>query len=98
MPNVIGKVIRLCLSLKVIPVFTTPYEQGFQGKIERFNGEIQEKFWQRRTFRNIKDVEKHLPDYVQAHRLLIKRKSYLPLVAVRFQNDGNERMLSYLVV
>ena len=66
--NAIGKVIRLCLSLKVIPVFTTPYEQGFQGKIERFNREIQEKFWRRRQFKNIKDVEKHLEQYVQAHR------------------------------
>jgi hypothetical protein len=27
--NAIGKVIRLCLSLKVIPVFATPYEQGY---------------------------------------------------------------------
>jgi hypothetical protein len=67
--NVIGKVIRLCLSLKVIPVFTTPYEQGFQGKIERFNREIQEKFWQRKRFKSIKDVGKHLAEYVQAHRL-----------------------------
>jgi transposase len=69
MENVIGKVIRLCLSLKVIPVFTTPYEQGFQGKIERFNGEIQAKFWRRKRFKNVKDVSKHLADYVQAHRL-----------------------------
>ena len=74
MKDVIGKVIRLCLSLKVIPVFTTPYEQGFQGKIERFNGEIQEKFWQRRTFKNIKDVATHLRDYVQAHRLAHQEK------------------------
>jgi len=68
-PNVVGKVIRLCLSLKVIPVFSTPYEQGFQGKIERFNGEIQKKFWQRRTFKSIKDVNKHLEKYVEAYRL-----------------------------
>jgi len=74
MKNVMGRVIRLCLSLKVIPVFTTPYEQGFQGKIERFNGEIQQKFWQRRTFKNIKDVEKHLSEYVQAHRLAHQEK------------------------
>ena len=47
MKDVIGKVIRLRLSLKVIPVFTTPYEQGFQGKIERFNGEIQEARYKR---------------------------------------------------
>jgi hypothetical protein len=67
--NAIGKVIRLCLSLKVIPVFATPYEQGFQGKIERFNKEIQEKFWRRKRFRNIKEVGKRLEEYVQAHRL-----------------------------
>jgi len=60
MPNVIGRVIRLCLSLKVIPVFTTPYEQGFQAKIERFNSEIQEKFWRRKRFKSIKDINKHL--------------------------------------
>jgi transposase len=67
--NAIGKVIRLCLSLKVIPVFATPYEQGFQGKIERFNRELQEKFWRRKRFKNIKDIEKHLAEYVQAHQL-----------------------------
>ena len=67
--NAIGKVIRLCLSLKVIPVFVTPYEQGFQGKIERFNKEIQEKFWRRRRFKNIREVGKRLTEYVQAHRL-----------------------------
>ena len=67
--NAIGKVIRLCLSLKVIPVFVTPYEQGFQGKIERFNREIQEKFWRRRRFKNIKEVGRRLEAYVQAHRL-----------------------------
>jgi len=67
--NTIGKVIRLCLSLKVIPVFTTPYEQGFQGKIERFNRELQEKFWRRKRFKSIKEIRKHLVEYVQEHQL-----------------------------
>ena len=67
--NAIGKVIRLCLSLKVMPVFVTPYEQGFQGKIERFNKEIQEKFWRRKRFKNIKEAGRRLEEYVQAHRL-----------------------------
>jgi hypothetical protein len=67
--NAVGKVIRLCLSLKIIHVFVTTYEQGFQGKIERFNREIQEKFWRRRRFKNIKEVGKRLEEYVQAHRL-----------------------------
>ncbi|MDR0610077.1 MAG: hypothetical protein LBG58_08210 [Planctomycetaceae bacterium] len=67
--RVIGKVIRLCLSLRVIPVFVTPYEQGFQGKIERFNEEIQAKFWRRKQFRNLNAVKKYLEQYVMAHRL-----------------------------
>jgi hypothetical protein len=60
--NAIGRVIRFCLSLGVIPVFTTPYEQGFQGKIERFNGEIQRKFWRRKYFKDIRDVNRHLKE------------------------------------
>jgi hypothetical protein len=67
--DVVGKVIRLCLSLKVIPVFVTPYEQGFQGKIERFNREIQEKFWRRKRFRNLNEIKKYLEQYVLAHRM-----------------------------
>jgi transposase len=67
--NAIGKVIRLCMSLKVIPVFATPYEQGFQGKMERFNSELQEKFWRRKRFKSIREIGMRLAEYVQAHRL-----------------------------
>jgi hypothetical protein len=45
------------------------YEQGFQGKIERFNGEIQRKFWRRKYFKNIRNVKEHLKEYVLEHRL-----------------------------
>jgi hypothetical protein len=47
--NAIGRVIRFCLLLVVILIFTTPYEQGFQGKIERFNSEIQQNFGDENT-------------------------------------------------
>jgi hypothetical protein len=67
--NSIGQVIRVCLSLGVTPVFATPYEQGFQGKIERFNGEVQQKFWRRKKFKNLKQVTAELEKYVFAHRL-----------------------------
>jgi len=103
MKDVIGKVIRLCLSLKVIPVFTTPYEQGFQGKIERFNGEIQQKFWQRRTFKNIKEVQKYLLEYVQAHRpahqekiLLAPRRRAFPKRWKRDDRQPLRGMIIYL--
>ncbi|MDR0609917.1 MAG: hypothetical protein LBG58_07400 [Planctomycetaceae bacterium] len=48
-PNMIGKVIRLCLSLGVIPIFVTPYEQGFQ-----------QKFWRRKRFKNSSEVRQRL--------------------------------------
>jgi hypothetical protein len=64
-----GRVVRFCLLLGVIPVFTTPCKQGFQGKIERFNSEIQRKFWRRKDFKNIRYVKDRLKEYVLEHRL-----------------------------
>ena len=46
-PDAIGRVIRLCLSLSVIPVFAIPNETGFQASIESFNGLWQAKVWSR---------------------------------------------------
>ena len=46
-PDAIGRVIRLCLSLNVIPVFAIPNETGFQASIESFNGLWQAKVWSR---------------------------------------------------
>ena len=42
-----GRVIRLCLQLHVIPVFSAPHETGFQAVIESFNGRWQQNVWQR---------------------------------------------------
>jgi hypothetical protein len=72
--NVVGKVIRMCLSLGVIPVFATPYEQGFQGKIERFNGELQRCFWRRKTFKNINNVEQHLKEWIVEYNIAQQEK------------------------
>lgn len=46
-PDVIGRVMRLCLALEVTPVFVPPLEMGFQGVIENFNGLWQQKVWER---------------------------------------------------
>jgi hypothetical protein len=46
-PDVISRVMRLCLSLDVTPVFATPREHGFQNAIESFNGRWQAKVWAR---------------------------------------------------
>ena len=46
-PDSVGRVSRLCLSLKVIPVFAPPRETGFQAAVENFNGRWQAKVWER---------------------------------------------------
>jgi transposase len=46
-PDSIGPVIRLCLALRVVPVFAPPRETGFQAAIEALNGRWQAKVWAR---------------------------------------------------
>jgi len=46
-PDVLGQVIRLCLSLGVTPVFAPPREHGPQNLNESFNPLWQQKVWQR---------------------------------------------------
>ncbi|MHB1426379.1 MAG: hypothetical protein ACYC3I_24720 [Gemmataceae bacterium] len=46
-PDALGRVIRVCLSLKVTPVFVPPREMGFQAAIESYNGWWQSRVWLR---------------------------------------------------
>lgn len=46
-PNAIGRVVRFCLALGVIPVFAPPREMGFQASVEAFNGRWQRAIWDR---------------------------------------------------
>ncbi len=62
----IGRVIRLCLSLGVTPIFAPPREPGFQAEIEHFNGLWQAKVWQRFQFQNLKEVVAQSVRYVTA--------------------------------
>jgi len=64
----IGRVIRLCLSLKVTPVFAPPLENGFQAAIESFNGHWQAKVWERFHHNSLADLQARSGRYIQAHR------------------------------
>jgi hypothetical protein len=67
-PDALGRVIRLCLSLGVVPVFVPPRETGFQAMIESYNGWWQAKVWSRFQHANLEDVRGHSQKYVQALR------------------------------
>jgi hypothetical protein len=63
-----GRVTRLCLSLGVTPVFSTPREHGFQNLIEGYNGRWQAKVWSRFHHRSLAALRARSDAYVAAHR------------------------------
>ena len=67
-PDSFGRVVRLCLSLKVTPVFAPPLSRGFQADIEAFNGRWQEAVWRRFQFRNLAAVVDQSESFIQSHR------------------------------
>jgi putative transposase len=71
-PDALGRVIRLCLSLGVVPVFVPPREMGFQAMIESYNGWWQTKVWSRFVHANLADLQGHSQKYVAA---LLKQRA-----------------------
>ncbi|MBI5378575.1 MAG: hypothetical protein HZA23_00270 [Nitrospirae bacterium] len=67
-PDVISSVMRLCLSLEVIPVFVPPREMGFQAAIESFNGRWQAKVWTRFHHASLAALQARSALYVAASR------------------------------
>jgi len=67
-PDAIGRVIRLCLSLHVSPVFAPPNETGFQAAIESFNGRWQAKVWNRFVHARLRDLRQRSQRYGAASR------------------------------
>ncbi len=64
----VGRVIRLCLSLGVTPVFAVPNETGFQAAIEGFNGLWQKKVWLRFEHRSLRTLNQRSARYITALR------------------------------
>jgi putative transposase len=67
-PDALGRVLRLCLSLAVVPVLVPPRETGFQAMIESYNGWWQARVWSRFQHANLEDVQGRSQRYVAALR------------------------------
>jgi putative transposase len=65
-PDALGRVLRLCLSLGVVPVLVPPRETGFQAMIESYNGWWQTKVWSRFQHQDLEDLQGHSHRYVAA--------------------------------
>ena len=66
--DTVGRVSRLCLALRITPVFAPPREPGLQNSIEGFNALWQAKVWQRHHFRNLAALESVSARYIAAHQ------------------------------
>jgi hypothetical protein len=71
-PDALGRVLRLCLSLAVVPVLVPPRETGFQAMIESYNGWWQTKVWSRFQHQDLEDLQGHSHRYVAA---LLKQRA-----------------------
>lgn len=67
-PDTLGRVTRVCLSLGMTVVFTPPREPGFQAAIENYNGLWQAKVWARFHHDTMADLQERSKRYVIAHR------------------------------
>lgn len=67
-PDSLGSVTRLCLSLKVTPVFAVPREFGIQSSIESYNHRWQQKVWQRFQVNGLEELRGYSSRYVAAVR------------------------------
>jgi putative transposase len=67
-PDALGRVLRLCLSLGVVPVLVPPRETGFQAMIESYNGWWQAKVWSRFQHHDLEELQGHSRKYVAAVR------------------------------
>ena len=63
-PDTIGRIIRLCLSLGVVPTFAPPREHGLQNAVESYNGLWQEKVWSRFQYQSLAALQKQSDKYV----------------------------------
>ena len=64
----ISRVMRLCLSLGIVPVFTPPREHGFQAAVEGFNARWQVIVWARHHHGSLVSVQDRSMRFIAALR------------------------------
>lgn len=67
--DVVSRVMRLCASLGVTPVFAPPREHGFQNAVENLNGRWQQKVWSRFHHASLAALQLRSDRFVVATRL-----------------------------
>jgi hypothetical protein len=99
--DAIGRVIRLCLSLGITPVFAPPNEMGFQASIEHFNGRWQKRVWIRRTYHSVKQLQQASSAFVNAAReraaARIEAAPARRSIPPRWRFDGQKKLTGMII-
>ena len=74
-PDVLGRMVRACLSLGVTPVFVPPRESGFQAVIENFNGLWQRKVWTRFHHVDLTMLQNRSVQFLAAYRQRLAQRT-----------------------
>ena len=67
-PDVLGRVVRVCLSLGIVPVFAPPRETGFQAAVETLTARWQAKVWARFHHESLAGLRARSDRFVAAAR------------------------------
>jgi transposase-like protein len=86
-PDALGRVIRMCLRLGVIPVFAPPREPGFQNAVESLNGRWQDKVWRRFEPASIEALQASSDRWLAATALRHAARSERAPVRTPFPSD-----------
>lgn len=66
-PHSLGKVLELCLSMNVQPIFIPPSEPWRNGVIEHFNDTFDQKFFRIERFKNYRHLKTSLKHFLNFH-------------------------------
>ena len=86
-PDAVGRVMGLCLSLGVTPVFAVPREFGIQSAIESYNNRWQQKVWQRFPFADLQQARACSARYVEAVRKKYRQRQEMAPTRRAFPMD-----------
>jgi hypothetical protein len=69
-PDVVGRIMRLCLQVGCVPVFTPVKDPSFQAALENFNGRWQAKVWHRFHHGSLRALQLRSAAHIAAARQL----------------------------
>lgn len=81
-----SRIVRFCLYFGIEPVFIAPKKPWMNGLIEDFNGDFNEKLWERGQFMNLDHIRKESKIFLKRHNERQDwkhRKSNLETISVR---------------